>query len=428
MSQGIRLLRPDRSQVVWDIVDLDSQLQADHRARLLWAFVQGLDLQGFHARIKARDDLPGRPASDPAVLLAIWLYATVEGVGSARCIERLCRYHTAYRWLAGGVPVNHDMLSEFRRDSGPLLDQLLTQSLTALIGEGLISLEEMSIDGTKVRARAGHGSMAGGERLGRIETAVADRVSELKSELEQDAGAAERRQRAHRLRKAEEQSARIDRARQRLGELEQEQAERAKRDKRAAQTEPKVSMSDPEVRHMRMPDGSVHPGWNVQVATSNGFVTTIDPTDRRNDSGLAPGLVDQVKQRCGATPDRLLADATAMTMDDIVALKDRHPDLEVYSPPAKQRDTITPAGERNRRSQMKHEPEAVKTWRARMDSDAGKAVYRRRKLTEHAHAKMKNRGLARMPVHGLKAVRSVCLLHAIAHNFLHAICLRRQAA
>ena len=97
MGRGIRLLRPDRTQLRWEVVDLDSQLPPDHRARLVWAFVQSLDLSAFHARIKARDDLPGRPASDPAVLLAIWLYATLEAIGSARAIERLCQDHAAFR-------------------------------------------------------------------------------------------------------------------------------------------------------------------------------------------------------------------------------------------------------------------------------------------------------------------------------------------
>ena len=149
MSLGIRLLLPNRMQLRWDTINLDSQLPPDHRARLVWAFVETLDLSELHARIKARDDLPGRPAAEPAVLLALWLYATLDGVGSARAIERLCEHHAAYRWLAGGVPANHDMLSEFRRDSGALLDQLLTQSLTALIAEGLISLEELAIDGRR---------------------------------------------------------------------------------------------------------------------------------------------------------------------------------------------------------------------------------------------------------------------------------------
>lgn len=254
MSQGIRLLLPNREQLRWDTINLDSQVPPEHRARLVWAFVETLDLSAFHARIKARDDLPGRPAAAPAVLLALWLYATLDGVGSARAIERLCEHHAAYRWLAGGVPANHDMLSEFRRDSGALLDTLLTQSLTALIAEGLISLEEMAIDGTKVRARAGHNSLAGRERLDRIEAAVAERVTTLKSELEQDAGAEERKRRARSLQAAEERARRIARAQQRLAEREQEKLARAmqKAKEEAAKSAPSVSISDPEVRQMRM--------------------------------------------------------------------------------------------------------------------------------------------------------------------------------
>jgi transposase len=429
MSVGLRLLRPDRVQLRWDTIDLDSQLPADHRARLVWSFVETLDLAAFHERIKVRDDLPGRPAADPAVLLALWLYATLEGVGSARAIERLCRQHAAYRWLCGGVAVNHDMLSEFRRDHAARLDGLLTQSLTALVAEGLVSLEEMAIDGTKVRARAGHNSLAGRDRLARIEAAVGERVAALKGKLEQAADSAERPGQARALRAAQERAARIARARQRLVELEAEKAERAKRrpKEEAAKRAPSVSLSDPEVRQMRMADGATHPSWNVQVATSGGFIVGIDPTDRRNDTGSAAGLVAQVEGRCGRVPQRLLADATAMTVDEIAGFAERGHEVEVYSPPAKQRDTISPAGKRRRRWQLAHEPPAVKAWRSRMESDDGKTVYRRRKLTEHAHAKMKNRGFGRMLVHGLAKVRSVCFLQAIAHNLLHAHRLRSAA-
>jgi transposase len=429
MSQGIRLLHPDRSQVRWDMVNLDSQLPPDHRARLVWAFVRTLDLSAFLERIKARDDRAGRPAADPTVLLALWLYATLDGVGAARAIERLCQYHAAYRWLAGTVPVNHDMLSEFRRDSGDRLDRLLTETLTALIDEGLLTLEEMAIDGTKVRARAGRNSLAGRERLEQIESAVAKRVANLTAELEQDSGAAEQTRKARALRAAAEQARRIDRAKQRLAEREQEKLERAKTHAKeeAKKSAPKVSLSDPEVRLMRMADGATHPGWNVQVATVRGFVVGTEPTDRRNDTGLADDMVAQVERRCGSVPDRLLADATAMTRDEIEGLAQRHPDLQVYSPPAKEKAEVTPETERNRRSQRKHEAPAVKDWRARMDSEAGKTVYRRRKLTEHAHAKMKNRGFGRMFVHGKATVRAVCLLHAIAHNLLHAQQLRCAA-
>jgi transposase len=131
MSQGVRVIGPDRAQLRWEMVDLDSQLPDDHRARLVWAFVQGLDLGEFYDRIKARDEVAGRPATDPQVVLAVWLYATMEGIGSARAIDRLCQQHAAYRWLCGGAPINHDLLATFRRENAAALDRLLTQSLSA---------------------------------------------------------------------------------------------------------------------------------------------------------------------------------------------------------------------------------------------------------------------------------------------------------
>src|SRR5271165_6394609 len=125
MSEGVRVIGPDRVQLRWDMVDLDSQLPDDHRARLVWAFVEGLDLSEFYDRIKARDAVAGRPATDPPVVLAVWLYATLEGIGAARAIDRLCQQHAAYRWLCGGAPINHDLLAGFRRENAALLDRLM---------------------------------------------------------------------------------------------------------------------------------------------------------------------------------------------------------------------------------------------------------------------------------------------------------------
>jgi transposase len=149
MGKGVRVIGPDRAQLRWEMVDLDSQLPDDHRARVVWAFVQGMELSELYDRIKARDEVAGRPATDPQVVLAVWLYATMEGIGSARAIDRLCQQHAAYRWLCGGAPINHDLLSEFRRENAAILDRLLSQSLTGLIAEKLVTLEELMIDGTK---------------------------------------------------------------------------------------------------------------------------------------------------------------------------------------------------------------------------------------------------------------------------------------
>ena len=430
MSQGPRVLRPERMQLRWGLVDLDSQLPPEHRARLVWSFVTGLDLSEFYARIKARDDVAGRPTSDPAVLLAVWLYATVEGIGAARAIDRLCAHHAAYRWLCGGVPVNHDLLASFRRESGAELDRLLTQSLTGLIAEGLLTLDEVMIDGTKVQARAGRGSLAKTDRLTRIAVQVGKHVAQLRHELEADPLGPQRRRRQRALRAAEEQEMRLRRARATLGQREDEQRERERSHAKAeaAKAAPAVSTSDPEVRSMKLADGATRPAWNVQVATANGFVVTIEPTDRRNDSGLATDLVAQIERRCGAPPSRLLADATAMTQDEIVSLAEHCPGLTIYAPVPAERDDVTAETRRKRLWQRAREPAALRDWRQRMASAAGQMVYRRRKLTEHVHARMKNRGFARMPVHGRAKVRVVCLLHALAHNLMHAHWMRAAVA
>src|SRR5208282_3860210 len=419
MSEGVRVIGPDRTQLRWDMVDLDSQLPDDHRARLVWAFVEGLELSQFYDRIKARDAVAVRPATDPRVVLAVWLYATLEGIGSARAIDRLCQQHAAYRWLCGGAPINHDLLAEFRREHGALLDRLLTQSVTGLIAEKLVTLEELAIDGTKVRACAGRGSMSKRKRLESIEKAVAERVAEPESR---------RKRRA--LQAAEERARRVERARQKLAELEQEKTARAKTHPKeeAEKSEPKVSVSDPEVRSMRLADGAVAPAWNVQVATANGFIMAVDPTDRRKDSGLAPGVVAKIAERCGRAPQRLLADTTAMTREDIVTLAQQHHDMTVYSPPAPERSDVKASTLRARRSKRRREPPAVMAWRARMASEEGQEVYRRRKLTERAHGIIKNRGMTRFLVHGREKVRAVCLLQALALNLSWADTLRCRIA
>lgn len=428
MCDDVRMLRPQREQVYLDVVDLDSQLPPDHPARLVWLFVERQDLGAARARIKSRVGGPGRPAADPAVLLALWLYATLDGVGSARAIERLCEHHAAYRWIAGGVPANHDMLSQFRRDGADWLDAMLTRSLGLLIADGLLSLDEVAIDGTKTRALAGPGSLAGRRKLERVRDQVAAHIARLRQELDLDPAEAGRRRQERQLQAAQRRADRIAQAERRMRQFEAEQAERAKRDKRDAKRKPKVSLSDPEVRRMRLPDGATAPAWNVQVATSAGFVLAIEPTERRNDSGLAPEVVAQIVRRCGRAPTRLLADQTAMRIEDIATLAGMAPDLQVYSPVPEPRAGSGEAAARARARQRQREPEAVTRWRQRMASEQGPLVYARRKLTEWTHAMMKNRGFGRMPVHGRHKVRVVCLLHALAHNLVHAHAKRTAAS
>jgi hypothetical protein len=281
-----------------------------------------------------------------------------------------------------------------------------------------------------VRAYAGRGSLCKRKRLERIEQAVAQRVAELKSELDTDCAEPERQRKKRALQAAEQRAQRVERARQKLAELEQEKAARAKThpQEEAEKSEPKVSVSDPEARSMRLADGAVAPAWNVQVATANGFIIALDPTDRRKDSGLAPGMVAKVAERCGQVPQRLLADTTAMTREDIVALAERHPEMNIYSPPPPERSDVKVSTLRSRLWKRRHEPPAVAAWRVRMVSDEGHEVYRRRKLTERAHGIIKNRGMTRFLVHGREKVRAVCLMQALALNLSWAATLRRRIA
>ncbi len=433
----IRIRQAERRQPGFELVDLESLVVEDHPVRAVWSYVEGLDLQVFYDRIKSRGEVPGRPATDPHILLALWLYATADGVGSARALARLCEHHTIYRWICGGVGVNHTMLSEFRLESGEFLDRLLTSSLAALMKEGLITLEEVITDGTKVRAAASRSSMRRKQTLVELEGKARRRVAELKQELEADSAAGERRLSKRRLTAAE------DRARRVAAALAQHPAPAAKQEKGRSDDDPsppargkadkkpkemRVSTTDPDAPLMKMADGAVRPAYNVQVTSAGGFIVAIEPVQRRNDRGLAPAMVAQVEQRCGKLPDRLLADTGAMTADDIVTIADNHPSVQVFSPPPGRKEDSKPASKARYERNRAAEPQCLKQWRVRMDSEAGQAVYKRRSNTEHIHARLKNRGFGRMVLRGLAKVRIACLLHAVTHNLMWALSRRAPKA
>lgn len=428
----VRVTRADRRQPGFEMVDLDRLVDEDHRVREVWAFVEALDLSVLYGRIKARGQTAGRPAADPRILLALWLYATIDGIGSARALDRLCGQHVIYRWICGGVGVNHELLRTFRNESGAFLDQLLTQSLTALIAEGLLDLEEMVTDGTKVRASASRSSMRHKPPVVALETELAARIATLRQELDADPAATERRRKLRQLAATQERARRVSAAREKFAELEAERAERARQHPgeaaKAADKEPRVSTSDPDARLMKMADGAMRVCYNVQVGTAREFIVAIQPKDQGNDRNLAPAVVAEAEKRTGCSASRLLADGTAMTEEDIEGFAKSHPNLEVYAPPKACSETAKPASRARYERKLAREAQCLKDWRARMAGEAGKAVYARRSITEHPHARMKNCGFGRMVVRGLEKVRAVCLLHAVAHNLVLAAARRTARA
>ena len=435
MSGGARYVEADRSQLSWDLVDLEAWLPADHRARLVWAFAERLDLGAFYEAIGSRDGGAGRPPADPRVLLALWLYATLDGVGSARELDRLVRQDLAYRWLAGGVAVNYHGLSDFRVGWAQELDRLLVESVTALVAEGLVTLDELAVDGTKVRASASAGSFTRGGRLDRIERQAAERVERLKQELADDPAASSKRRRAAQGRAALEAQAKADKARAALERLREEKKQREKTHPKDEKSKgaPSVSLTDLEARRMRFADGSVRAGYNLQTVAipDKGLVVTVLATDRRNDQGLARPMVDEVASRYGQAPRRLLLDEGYASRADVEGLA-QHPagPVSVYMPPAGEKpdQELTPAALARRVAKRAKEPRAVQDWRARMRTEEAVAVFGRRKLIERIHAHYKNRGLGQLTLRGLVKVQAAALWHALANNLMVAHRLRAQAA
>ena len=432
MSEA-RVVRADRTQLHWDMIDLEAMLPSDHRVRIVWDYVESLDICALYDSVKSREGAAGRPPSDPAVLLALWLYATVEGVGSARQLERLAETDVAYRWLAGGVPLNYHGLADFRVEHVAILDRLLTQSVTALVDEGLVSLAQIAVDGTKVRASASKQSFKRGAKLLEIEAAVEKRLAALKAELTDDPSASTRRRQAARERAAREVKERAARARAALDRLEAEREERKKTHGKdeAGKSPPKASTTDPDARHMRFPDGAVRPGYNAQIAAAagEGVIVAIEMTDRRNDAGLATPMVDDIARRYGQTPDRLLVDTGYATCENIETLAE-HPagPVQVFTPPPTEREDVKPATLYRRERKRALEPDSVKQWRARMASAAGKAIYALRKQIERINADRKNHGFGFIGVRGRVKAQAVALWHALANNVMAGHRLRAKAA
>ena len=215
-----RLRQPQRHQPGWQIVAIDDLVARDHPVRAVWGFVQGLDLCALHDAVKAREGVPGQAPAAPELMMALWLWATVDGVGSARQLTRMCEQHLAYRWLCGGVSMNYHTLSDFRVAHAAVLDQLLAGGVAALVAQGLVALDVLAQDGLRVRAAAGAGSFRRRERLGKLAAAAKARVERLRAELEADPAAGDRRQQAAQQRAAREREQRVKAALDRMSEIE----------------------------------------------------------------------------------------------------------------------------------------------------------------------------------------------------------------
>jgi transposase len=428
-----RLRRPERRQVALRAVSLEELVADDHRVRQVWAFALRLDLAVLYRAIRAVEGQPGHPPADPRLLVALWLQATVEGVGSARALARLCQEHHAYRWLCGGVGVNHKTLSDFRVAHGGLLDQLLVDSFAAMLDAGIASLERVAQDGVRVRAAAGAASFRRAARLLELRRQAAERVAELRAELETDPAVAGRRQVAARERAGRERVARIEAALVALDTLNAKAAPRAssqaepaaaRQAEPRAKAEPRVSTTDAAARVMKMADGGFRPAYNLQLAsdTESGMIAGLSLDACGSDMGKMAPMVDQLAAAYGRRPGQHLADGGYASLADIAALDAGGTTAYVPVPRSKDQD-------RDRHRPRADDRPAIAAWRQRMGSAAAGAIYQERAATaECANAQARNRGLRQFPVRGLAKVTAVALWFALAHNMMRILALTGGAA
>ena len=419
-----RLREPQRDQIELRVVDLNGLLPLDHPARAVWAFVEQLDLSPLLDAIKAREGEPGHPPANPQIPMALWLYATIDAVGSARALARLCQTHVAYQWICGGVSMNHHTLSDFRVAHVSLLDRLLAEGVTALVSEGLVQLQRLAQDGVRVRASAGAASYRRRPRLEKLLREAESRVAMLRAELETDPAASTARQRAARQRAAQEQMERTTAALERMKQLEAERARRAKTHKKDTQKqkEPRASTTDAEARVMKMADGGYRPAYNGQFASDpeTQVIVAVDIDTTGSDHGLIGPMQDQIRQTYGQVPKQYLVDGGFTKLEDIERAHEKG--IEVFAPPPNNKHETDPFAPR------KDDGPGSAEWRKRMSSEDGKAVYRHRAKAECVNADLRNRGIQRLLLRGREKVRAVLLWFALAHNLMRAVALRGAAA
>jgi len=407
-----RLLVPNRAQIELRPVDLESLVPMDHPVRAVWEFVESLDLSPLYGKVQAVEGGAGRPAIDPRIYLALWLYATIEGVGSARALERLTRQHDAYRWILGGVSVNHHSLSDFRVQHAEYLDGVLTHSVAVLMAQDLVQLNRVSQDGTRVRANAGAASFRRRPSLERCLQEAEEQIRRLRQELEENPEATSRRQAAARQRAAEDRRRRVEAALEQMPKAEAKKPAAEKADAR-------VSTTDAEARVMKMGDGGFRPAYNGQfsVDTETQIVVGVEVSNSGSDQGQLVPMIEQLEKRYGRIPSETLVDGGFAGLKDIQKASELG--TQIYAPVAKPKDKT-----RDPYVPLATDCPVIAQWRQRMGTPEAKEIYKQRAATvECVNAQARNRGLQRLLVRGQHKARAIFLWFAIAHNLVRGLSL-----
>lgn len=408
-SGAPRFLRPEREQASIQLMSWENILPLDHEARSVWKFVEGLDLTPLYDRIAAREGVAGRPAFDPRMLFALWLYATLESVASARHLEEMCESHIGFLWICGGVEVNYHSLSDFRTAHDEFLCSLIADATASLVKSGVVTLRRVAQDGMKVRASAGSSSFRTEKTLEELKAEAAEHLQELKRELVANPDGSRTRQEAARKRAAEERAEKVDAA---LSNLPKEVRKRKAKDPEGI----RASTTDPDARVMRMADGGFRPAFNVQFATDvdSGVVVGMQVTNSGTDAGQIPPMIEQITRELGRMPAEVVADGGYATIEHAEYAAEKG--CTFYAPAPRPRQAGV-----DRYARRADDTEAVGAWRKRMGTEEAKTAYKDRcKVAELLHAHIRGRGLYQFFVRGVKKIAAAARWHVLAQNYARA--------
>jgi transposase len=310
----------NRQQMSWRAVDVEKLIGEDHPARAIWALVGRLNLSAFYRAIESSTEEGGRPAFDPQLLISMWVYAYSRGIGSAREVARRCEYDPAFQWLTGLEEVNYHTLADFRVEKQKELDELFTQVLAALSQEGLITLEQVMQDGTKIKAQASTRSYRQEETIREHLEKARRRVAEMGDPRNEETSPKAQQAQARARR---EQQERLESA------LEELQKWQARKSGEKAKRETRVSTSDPQARVMKQSDGGLALSYNAQISTdaAHGLIVGVAVTQEPNDSAQLLPAVDRVEQRLKKKPQQMVAYSGYTTRDNIEKMAGREIDF-----------------------------------------------------------------------------------------------------
>jgi transposase len=414
---------PDRSQIDPNPKRIDDLIPTDHTARLVWELVLELDMTPLHEQIKAVEGHPGRPATDPRILVALWLYATHEGIASAHKLALRCYDCDPFKWIRGGVDVNYHTLSDFRSDHTEWLKEQVVHNITTMRAEGLVNLDTIGQDGMRVRANAGNDSF---KKVGCVEQLLEEAEEQwnrLQDEFEQETEMSSRQQAAQE-RAARERIERLKQAQQEVKQVAEQREKRKKGDGEAA----RASTTDPEARRMKMGDGGFRPAYNVEFASDLDSLVIICAAlvNAGSDNGQMEPMAQEIEVQQGplVAGSEYYADGGFTNIEDIKSLTKRG--VTVF----------TPVKEAERQKRQGKDPYCAKpgdtpevaSWRERMGTEEAKEKYRQRSKTEFPNAVCRNRGLQQFLVRGLEKVKSVVLWHVLLHNLFRMVALRAGRA